>query len=116
MEEYCLYLQVRRQCKGYYNTKFFVKILSWDWKRKFDFSIYSDFDGFLRLQRIYKNIPKNVFPGGGPFQFQIDAVRQVDILIIKSSSMTHFKVNIYKQNVDLHFQFPVYRFQVQLKL
>ena len=49
------------------------------------FSIYSDFDGFLRLQRIYKNIPKNVFPGGGPFQFQIDAVRQVNILCIKSS-------------------------------
>ena len=48
------------------------------------FSIFSDFDGFLRLQRIYKNIPKNVFPGGGPFQFQIDAVRQVNILIIKS--------------------------------
>ena len=84
MEEYCLYLQVRRQCKGYYNTKFF-KILSWDWKRKFDFSIYSDFDGFLRLQRIYKNIPKNVFPGGGPFQFQIDAVRQVNVLIINWS-------------------------------
>ena len=39
--------------------------------------ISSDFDGFLRLQRIYKNIPKNVFPDGGPFQFQIDAVRQV---------------------------------------
>ena len=78
------------------------------------FSIYSDFDGFLRLQRIYKNIPKNVFPGGGPFQFQIDAVRQVNILIIKSSSMTH--LNIYKQNMDLHFQFPVYRFQVLLKL
>ena len=48
------------------------------------FFIFSDFDGFLRLQRIYKNIPKNVFPGGGPFQFQIDAVRQVNLLITES--------------------------------
>ena len=53
------------------------------YERTFDFDISisfnfsSDFDGFLRLQRIHKNIPKNVFPDGGPFQFRIDAVRQV---------------------------------------
>ena len=39
--------------------------------------IYSDFDGFLRLQRIYKHMPKNAFANGGPFQFRVDAVRQV---------------------------------------
>ena len=94
MEEYRLYLQVRRQCQGYYVNEFLYqkKYYPWIEKENVILSIYSDFDGFLRLQRIYKNIPKNVFPGGGPFQFQIDAVRQVNTLIIKSSSRT----NIFK--------------------
>ena len=85
MEEYRLYLQVRRQCQAYYVNEFLYqkKYYPWIEKENVILSIYSDFDGFLRLQRIYKNIPKNVFPGGGPFQFQIDAVRQVNILIVK---------------------------------
>ena len=67
--------------------------------------ISSDFDGFLRLQRIYKNIPKNVFPDGGPFQFQIDAVRQVGTITNNfSRSVSKFKLNIkYKKFIFLWF-------------
>jgi len=36
----------------------------------------SDFDGLLRLQRLYNNIPKN---NRGEFQFQIDRVKKIQV-------------------------------------
>ena len=36
---------------------------------------FSDFDGLLRLQRIYKSIPKNEY---GTYSFQVDIVKRID--------------------------------------
>ena len=37
--------------------------------------VLSDFDGLLRLQKIYRSIPKNDY---GTYSFQVDIVKRID--------------------------------------
>ena len=55
--------------------------------------IYSDFDGLLRLQRIFKNIPRN--PLGEP-RFHIEMARRISTV----SEGIEFLLDLEKQNRD----------------
>ncbi len=55
--------------------------------------IYSDFDGLLRLQRIFKNIPRN--PMGQP-RFHIEIARKITTV----NEAIEFLLTLEKQNRD----------------